>query len=185
MNTPNWMKNSGKPKKGRGIAKGRLKSRRQTLQAVKAKYMDSSRSGTQGRHASPRVCCSCSPSAKRCGHKQSPGGSVHPTDHGTPGVRVSRRATPTVGAERNRERTRSQAERPRKEATIQAKEDGRRCRRLSPNRRRCRRAHTASTSSTCAEASASILGHRPINSKKYGMTVLTTLCWSMITDNQT
>lgn len=36
-NTPNWIKNSGKPKKGRGISKGRLRARRQILQAVKAK----------------------------------------------------------------------------------------------------------------------------------------------------
>ena len=37
MNTPNWMKNSGKAKKGRGIAKGRIKARRQALKCLKVK----------------------------------------------------------------------------------------------------------------------------------------------------
>jgi len=37
MNTPNWIKNSGKNKKGRGISKGRIKARRQALRALKVK----------------------------------------------------------------------------------------------------------------------------------------------------
>ena len=37
MNTPNWQKNSGKNKKGRGIAKGRIKARKQALKALKAR----------------------------------------------------------------------------------------------------------------------------------------------------
>lgn len=35
--TPNWMHNSGKSKKRRGVAKGVLKSRKQALQALKRK----------------------------------------------------------------------------------------------------------------------------------------------------
>ena len=35
--TPNWMKNSGKAKKGRGVAKGVIRARRQALKALKAK----------------------------------------------------------------------------------------------------------------------------------------------------
>jgi hypothetical protein len=38
MNTPNWQKNSGKQKKGKGIAKGRIKARRQALKALIAKH---------------------------------------------------------------------------------------------------------------------------------------------------
>jgi hypothetical protein len=49
MKIPNWQHNSNKPKKGRGIAKGRLKARRQALASLKAKYMDTSRSGTRDR----------------------------------------------------------------------------------------------------------------------------------------
>ena len=37
MNTPNWQKNSGKDKKGRGIAKGRIKARKMALKALKAR----------------------------------------------------------------------------------------------------------------------------------------------------
>ena len=37
MNTPNWQKNSGKNKKGRGVGKGRLRARRQALRALKVK----------------------------------------------------------------------------------------------------------------------------------------------------
>ena len=37
MNTPDWIKNSGKNKKGRGIAKGRIKARRQALRCLKVK----------------------------------------------------------------------------------------------------------------------------------------------------
>jgi hypothetical protein len=49
MKIPNWQHNSNKPKKGRGIAKGRLKARRQALASLKAKHMDSSRTGTRDR----------------------------------------------------------------------------------------------------------------------------------------
>ena len=38
MNTPNWQHNSQKQKKGRGVAKGRLRARKQALQSLKAKY---------------------------------------------------------------------------------------------------------------------------------------------------
>jgi hypothetical protein len=34
MNTPNWMKNSGKDKKGKGTCKARLKARRQSLKCL-------------------------------------------------------------------------------------------------------------------------------------------------------
>ena len=37
MNTPNWMKNSGKQKKTKGCCKAILKARRQSLKALKAK----------------------------------------------------------------------------------------------------------------------------------------------------
>ena len=37
MNTPNWQKNSGKNKKGKGIAKGRIKARKMALKALIAK----------------------------------------------------------------------------------------------------------------------------------------------------
>jgi len=37
MNTPNWIKNSGKNKKGRGVAKGVIRARRQALKALRAK----------------------------------------------------------------------------------------------------------------------------------------------------
>jgi hypothetical protein len=37
MNTPNWIKNSGKSKNPRGVSKGKIKSRRQSLQALKRK----------------------------------------------------------------------------------------------------------------------------------------------------
>ena len=40
MNTPNWVKNSGKNKKGRGISKGRIKARRQALKALRYKLSD-------------------------------------------------------------------------------------------------------------------------------------------------
>ena len=36
-NTPNWIKNSGKAKKGRGVSKGVIKARRQALKCLKAK----------------------------------------------------------------------------------------------------------------------------------------------------
>ena len=32
---PNWVKNSGKPKKGRGVAKGVIRARKQALKALK------------------------------------------------------------------------------------------------------------------------------------------------------
>lgn len=34
MNTPNWVKNSGKNKKGRGVSKGVIKARKQALKAL-------------------------------------------------------------------------------------------------------------------------------------------------------
>ena len=34
MNVPNWQKNSGKNKKGRGVAKGVIKARKQALKAL-------------------------------------------------------------------------------------------------------------------------------------------------------
>ena len=37
MNVPNYVHNSGKSKKGRGIAKGRIKARRQALKCLKVK----------------------------------------------------------------------------------------------------------------------------------------------------
>ena len=37
MNTPNWVKNSGKSKKSRGVSKGLIKARRQALKALKVK----------------------------------------------------------------------------------------------------------------------------------------------------
>ena len=37
MNIPNYIHNSGKNKKGRGIAKGRIKARKQALKALKAR----------------------------------------------------------------------------------------------------------------------------------------------------
>ena len=48
MNTPNWMKNSGKPKKTKGIAKGRLRAAKQTLKAVKDKYGTGTRTSKRG-----------------------------------------------------------------------------------------------------------------------------------------
>ena len=35
--TPNWQKNSGKAKKGKGMCKGIIKARKQALKALKAK----------------------------------------------------------------------------------------------------------------------------------------------------
>ena len=49
MNVKNWEHNSGKKRKPKGIAKGRLKARRQALVSLKAKFMDSSRTGTRDR----------------------------------------------------------------------------------------------------------------------------------------
>jgi len=37
MNTPNWIKNSGKPKNPRGVSKGVIRSKKQSLQALKRK----------------------------------------------------------------------------------------------------------------------------------------------------
>ena len=37
MNTPNWMKNSGKNKKGKGVSKGVIRARRQALKCLIAK----------------------------------------------------------------------------------------------------------------------------------------------------
>ena len=37
MNTPNWAHHSNKPKKSKGICKGRLKARKQSLKALKRK----------------------------------------------------------------------------------------------------------------------------------------------------
>ena len=34
MNTPNWVKNSGKNKKGRGVSKGIIRARKQALKAL-------------------------------------------------------------------------------------------------------------------------------------------------------
>ena len=39
MNTPNWMKNSGKDKKAKGMCKGQLRARRQALKALKNKFL--------------------------------------------------------------------------------------------------------------------------------------------------
>ena len=38
MNTPNWQKNSGKDKKGKGTCKGRNKARKMALKALIAKF---------------------------------------------------------------------------------------------------------------------------------------------------
>ena len=35
--TPNWQKNSGKQKKGRGVGKGVIRARKQALRALKNK----------------------------------------------------------------------------------------------------------------------------------------------------
>ena len=40
MNVPNWVKNSGKNKKGRGVAKGVIKARKQALKALLNKIKD-------------------------------------------------------------------------------------------------------------------------------------------------
>jgi hypothetical protein len=37
MNTPNWVHNSGKQKNTKGTCKGKLKARKQALQALKLK----------------------------------------------------------------------------------------------------------------------------------------------------
>ena len=37
MNTPNWQKNSGKNKKGKGTCKGIIKAHKQSLKCLKAK----------------------------------------------------------------------------------------------------------------------------------------------------
>ena len=44
MTTPNWQKNSGKAKKGKGIAKGVLKARKQSLQHLKRKLKGADKS---------------------------------------------------------------------------------------------------------------------------------------------
>lgn len=44
MNTPNWQKNSGKDKKGKGMCKGQLKARRQALKALKNKFQGGQKS---------------------------------------------------------------------------------------------------------------------------------------------
>jgi len=36
-NTPNWVKNSGKLKRTKGMCKGRLKARKQALRSLKVK----------------------------------------------------------------------------------------------------------------------------------------------------
>ena len=41
MKTPNWQHNSGKDKKGRGVCKGRLRSRKESLRQLKNRYMTS------------------------------------------------------------------------------------------------------------------------------------------------
>ena len=46
MNTPNWIKNSGKPKKTKGIAKGRRRQAKSILKAIKDKYMRDSKKGS-------------------------------------------------------------------------------------------------------------------------------------------
>ena len=38
MTIPNWVHNSGKEKKAKGICKGKIKARKQVLQVLKAKY---------------------------------------------------------------------------------------------------------------------------------------------------
>ena len=43
MNVRNWEHNSGKKHKGRGISKGKLKARKQTLKALKDRYMGGSK----------------------------------------------------------------------------------------------------------------------------------------------
>ena len=40
MRVPNWVKNSGKNKKGRGVAKGVIKARKQALKALLNKIKD-------------------------------------------------------------------------------------------------------------------------------------------------
>jgi hypothetical protein len=37
MNTPNWQKNSGKPKNTKGTCKGVIKARKQALKSLKLK----------------------------------------------------------------------------------------------------------------------------------------------------
>ena len=41
--TPNWQKNSGKPKKGRGVSKGIIRARKQALQSLKRRLTDVSK----------------------------------------------------------------------------------------------------------------------------------------------
>ena len=38
MNTPNWQHHSNKPKTTKGMCKGKLKARKQSLNHLKAKY---------------------------------------------------------------------------------------------------------------------------------------------------
>ena len=37
MTTPNWMKNSGKDKKGKGVSKGIIRAKKMALKSLKAK----------------------------------------------------------------------------------------------------------------------------------------------------
>ena len=37
MMTPNWMKNSGKNKKGKGVSKGIIRAKKMALKSLKAK----------------------------------------------------------------------------------------------------------------------------------------------------
>jgi hypothetical protein len=38
MNTPNWQKHSNKQKKTKGLSKGKIKARKQSLKAILNKY---------------------------------------------------------------------------------------------------------------------------------------------------
>ena len=38
MKVPNWQHNSNKPKRTKGISKGKLKARKQALKSLKTKY---------------------------------------------------------------------------------------------------------------------------------------------------
>ena len=46
MKVPNWQKNSGKDRKGKGACKGRLRASKEALRALKRKYKG-------GRNSSP------------------------------------------------------------------------------------------------------------------------------------
>ena len=52
MNVPNRLHNSGKQKKGRGTCNGRLKARKQSLEALKARFANKGNKG----QAPPSLC---------------------------------------------------------------------------------------------------------------------------------